>query len=126
MRRDFAVVAVLAVALLASGVAVAHHGSSGFDMTKVTTLQATVTEVVWSNPHIQIRFDAADEKGNVQHYDLERIPPSSAIDRGWTRKSLKAGDMVTISFNPSKNGTPVGYFRKAVFADGREVVGRDN
>ena len=103
----------------------AHHGSAAYDMATVTTLKGTVTDFVWSNPHIEIKFDVTDEKNNTLHWALECIPPPMAIDRGWTRKSMKPGDLVTISFNPSKNGATVGYFRKAVFADGREMIGRN-
>jgi hypothetical protein len=126
MKCKLLIVLIVTVSsFLISKPLLAHHGSAVYDMATVTMVKATITDLVWSSPHIEIKFDAKDDKGNTQHWSLECIPPSAAIERGWTRKALKPGDMVTISFNPSKNGATVGYFRKAVFADGHEIVGRN-
>ncbi len=121
--KIYIALAVTMALFVISSALLAHHGSAVYDMATVTTVKGTITELVWSNPHIEIKFDVTVDNGNVQHWSLECIPPSS--ERGWTRKSLKPGDAVTISFNPAKNGATVGYCRKAVLADGREVVGRN-
>jgi hypothetical protein len=108
---------VFGFALLASPV-LAHHGSAGYDMSKITVLKATVTWFEWSNPHCQFTFDATDDKGNVVHWTVEAPPPTILVERGWTRKSLKVGDVVTAHFHASKNGAPVGILQKVYFADG--------
>ena len=65
--------AILAFAfLLVSPPAVAHHGNAGYEMQKMTIIPTVmVTKVDWTNPHIQIYFDAKDDKGNVQHWIAE-------------------------------------------------------
>jgi uncharacterized protein DUF6152 len=105
--------------------ALAHHGGGSlYDMSKEITVQATVTEFVWTNPHVEISFDAKDDKGKVKHWLLEASSPPVLVSRGWNRKSLQAGDVIKVTFNPSQRGTNVGLFIKLVKADGTELVNR--
>jgi uncharacterized protein DUF6152 len=110
----------LAVILLfVTSAAVAHHGTSGYDTTNMTTFpKATITEIEWTNPHCQIKFDVTDEKGSVEHWTVEAPPPSMLSPRNWTRKSLQAGDVVTIYFHAAKNGSPFGIIQKVMFTNG--------
>lgn len=106
--------------LVASIPALAHHGNAGYDMSKMTVFQsATITQVLWANPHCQISFDVKDEKGKVQHWIVEAPPPADMTDRTWTRKSLNAGDQVTVYLHAAKNGSPVGIMQKVIFPDGK-------
>ena len=126
--------AILALGLLLAGAslaipfaqtAFAHHGGGSlYDMSKELTVQATVTEFVWTNPHVEISFDAKDDKGKVKHWLLEASSPPVLVSRGWNRKSLQAGDVIKVTFNPSQRGTNVGLFIKLVKADGTELVNR--
>ena len=98
----------------------AHHGTAGYEMTNMTSFpKATITEIEWANPHCQIHFDVTNEKGEVQHWNVEAPPPSMLAPRDWTRKSLQAGDVVTIYFHAAKNGSPFGIIQKVVFPDGK-------
>lgn len=113
---------VLALGLsAASGSLLAHHGASGYDNTKLTTLKATITEFVWMNPHSQVKFDTVDDKGVVTHWNIEAPPPTMLTERGWNKASLKPGWVVTMSFNAAMNGTPVGIMRKAVLPNGEDL-----
>jgi hypothetical protein len=98
----------------------AHHGNAGYDMTTMTTFQkATITEIEWTNPHCQIRFDATNDKGAVEHWTLEAPPPSMLAPREWVRKSLQAGDTVKIEFHAAKNGSPFGIIQRVTLPDGK-------
>lgn len=111
---------LLAVVFLLSSAAMAHHGTAGYEMTNMTSFpKATITEVEWTNPHCQIHFDVTNEKGEVQHWNVEAPPPSMLAPRDWTRKSLQVGDVVTIYFHAAKNGSPFGIIQKVVFPDGK-------
>jgi Family of unknown function (DUF6152) len=118
----FGSLALTLVVLLFSIPALAHHGGSSlYDLGKVTTVKAAVTQFVWSNPHCELSFDAADESGKIKHWVLEAHPPNILVTHSWTRKALKPGDVVTISFHPGLNGVAIGQLIKVVFADGREL-----
>jgi hypothetical protein len=102
----------------------AHHGANLYDTSKPVVLKGTVTNFVWGNPHNQIFFDVADEKGNVVHWVAATEPPLVMVERGWTRKSLNPGDQVTVYVFAAKNGAPVGNLQKIVLADGKELTAR--
>jgi len=101
----------------------AHHGGTSlYDLDKVTTVKATITEFVWANPHCEISFDGVDEKGRSRHWTIEAHPPNIMLTHGWTRKSLKPGDVVMITFHPGRNDGAWGKMVKVVLADGQELV----
>src|SRR5262245_32318536 len=108
--------------LLAPGRLLAHHGANLFDMSKAVPLKGTITRFYWGNPHNQVEFDVKDEKGEVVHWVAYTEPPLVMLERGWSVKSMKAGDEVTVYVFAAKNGAPVANLAKIVFADGRELV----
>jgi hypothetical protein len=87
----------------------AHHGNSAYDETARVSIQGTVTEFIWVNPHSQIYLDVKDRSGKVVKWGVETNSPGILSRAGWTRRSLKAGDKVTIIMCPAKNGQPVAY-----------------
>jgi hypothetical protein len=104
--------------------ALAHHGAAAYDTSKKITVKATVTEWFWANPHCFLRFDAKDEKGNVVHWSVETSNPSDMVNLGWSKQTFKPGDEVTITFEPVKNGQPIGRVDKVVLANGQTLNGR--
>jgi hypothetical protein len=117
----------VAAVLIFCGAALAHHGNSAYDETARVPIKGVVTEFVWVNPHSQIYLDVKDKAGNIVHWAIETNSPGILSRAGWTRRSLKAGDEVTIILCPAKNNAPVAYIgsgdpgTKVIFADGREL-----
>ena len=108
--------------LLTASVLAHHGGTTLYDLQKEVTLKgATITGPVWANPHVEIEFDATDDKGVKGHWILENNSPPVLVTRGWTRTSLHSGDIVTITFNPGREVPHVGRLVKLVMADGKEL-----
>ena len=82
---------------------VAHHGAASFDTGKMVTVNGTVTEYVWSNPHVLVKVDAKDDSGNVAHWVLEAWNPVTQASRGWSKNTFKPGDDVSLDIAPAKN-----------------------
>jgi hypothetical protein len=101
----------------------AHHGNSAYDEEHWITISGTVTEFVWANPHCQVFLDVKDDKGAVVNWAIESQSPGILRRNNWVRTSVKAGDQITITLAPAKNGAPVGFSGnktgKIVFPDGR-------
>ena len=95
-------VAILLGIVLVAGSAFAHHGAAAYDRSVTLTLKATVTEFIFRNPHIILSFDATDDQGKVVHWSAEGGSSSGLARRGWTWKTLKAGDQITVVGNPAK------------------------
>ena len=90
--------------LLSAGSLLAHHSASIYDRDHTVTLAGTVTEFAFTNPHVEIRFDVTDGKGNTEHWVAESGPPNRLYRAGWTAKTLKPGDQITVTGAPLKEG----------------------
>lgn len=116
---------LIAVVFVATAVsAAAHHGAATFDAGKTLALDAVVTEWVWSNPHCFLKFDVTGQDGTVRSWTVETSNPSDMVNRGWSRRSFKAGDRVKVMVEPVKNGSPVGRLLEVAFPDGRVLNAR--
>jgi hypothetical protein len=96
-------------------------------MAKSVTLTGTVTEFVWSNPHAFLLFDVKDESGTVAHWAGEMNSPAVLAAAGWTRKTFKPGDQVTLTVRPNRVGSPVGLINrgKPITINGKPLVSAD-
>jgi hypothetical protein len=113
----------VAVLLGATTGLLAHHGGNLYDTTKPVVLKdARITKFEWGTPHNQIYFDAKNEKGETQQWVASTEPAGVMLERGWTRRSLKDGDIVTVYIFAAKNGATVGNLQKIVLADGKELT----
>ena len=118
--RVSTVIAATVAALLVCGSALAHHGAASlYDMSKETTVKATITEYVWTNPHVEVGISSSG--GTTTDLLLELGSPPNIRNRGWTSRTLKAGDVVTVTFHPGLRGAKIGVMIKLVTPDGKEL-----
>ena len=92
--------------LVAMRPTVAHHAfAAEFDADKPVKLTGSVTKLDWTNPHAWIYIDVKDTTGKVANWGFELASPNGLMRSGWTRFSLKPGDVVTIEGSAAKNGS---------------------
>jgi hypothetical protein len=92
-----------AVALaLGSTTAMAHHSSAAFDMQKEVTITGTVKSYKFANPHVQLIVTVKKDDGSTVDMDVEAGAASVLNGLGFTKGSLKIGEVVTISGNPAR------------------------
>lgn len=120
MKFRLPVILLGVVALLAVASSLfAHHAGSLYDRDHTITLTGTVTEYSFNNPHTKIVFDVTDDKGTVTSWVAESAPPQRMYRAGWKRNTLKAGDKITVTGNPLKDGRHEMSVRKLTTADGQ-------
>lgn len=107
MRTRMAVFVAAFGLLVASAPTVAHHAfSAEFDRDKPIKATGVVTKVEWMNPHIWFYIDVKDDQsGKVTNWGWEMGSPNGLMRRGWTRNSLKIGDVVTVEGSMAKDGS---------------------
>lgn len=126
MRRlAFALIA--GVLLLIGGrQALAHHSYAMFDHSRTMTLEGSVAKIEWVNPHVFVWLYVKKKDGKPGEYDLygfENGPVTMMMREGWSKDTLKVGEIVSVQFFPLSDGRMGGYFIKAVHTDGRVSVG---
>ena len=100
----------------------AHHSfEAEYDSNKPVTLKGTVTKVEWTNPHARFYIDVKDESGNTTNWNLELGSPNGLMRRGWTRNSLKVGDVVSVVGSQAKDASKMANARAVTLADGKKV-----
>jgi hypothetical protein len=102
-----AVVAVLSMAGLATGVAVpagAHHSHANYDISKWTMLQGTVKQLVLMAPHSIVYLDVKDEKGTVTTWALEATNQRTILNNGVKPQDVRAGDLVKVRCHLLRDG----------------------
>lgn len=119
--------AALCVAIIAaasfSAPAGAHHSFAMFDATKNVTLQGTVKEFEWTNPHSWLRVNVTDEKtGKTVLWALELSSPARLTTMGMHADSVHPGDKVSVTFHPMRDGTRGGQFIQAELPGGKQVI----
>jgi hypothetical protein len=109
----------LALAVLAiASPAAAHHSFAMFDQHKIMTLEGTVTEFQWTNPHAFIEMDVSSG-GKTVRWSIELNSPNNLKRQGWKRDSLHRGDKVTLRMNPLRDGKHGGLFLDVRLANGK-------
>ena len=101
--------------LLTAGAALAHHAfSAEFDATKPFRMTGTVTRIEWQNPHIWFYIDVKGDTGKVTNWGMEMASPNLLIRNGWSRSTLKVGEVVTVDGFHSKDGSSIGNARTVI------------
>ncbi len=116
MRKTIILLATLAMPLAA----LAHHSFAMFDMAKSVNYKGRVKEVQWTNPHVWVELEVtADGKTTLLSFEGAAISVLKRV--GWTKDTVKAGDVVTVVGHPFKDGRPGGSIDHLLLADGRKI-----
>lgn len=94
---------IVAAALLSGGIASAHHSQAAqYDTSRKVTLEGTMVQFQFRNPHSFVQVEAPDETGQVVRWSIEWGGSGQLTGQGVTRTTLKYGDIVLITANPSR------------------------
>ena len=107
-----------ALAILSAFSALAHHSNSAYQVDKIITLEGTVKEWKWMNPHTWLILEVVGADGKKQEWAVEGRPPGILGRAGWSGDILQPGERVTVHASPAKNGDPEGIIARVTKADG--------
>ena len=105
MRPGLAALAAASLLLAAAPVAAHHSFSAEFDADKPVEQTGLVTKIEWLNPHVWFFIDVTGEDGTVTNWGWEMGSPNLLMRRGWTRNSMRIGDIVSVEGSAAKDGS---------------------
>jgi hypothetical protein len=124
MRTKFGILAAIFTLFCSGGALVAHHSfTTEYDGSKTFSVKGAVSKVEWTNPHARFYVDTVDESGKMVTWNMELASPSALARNGWTSRTLKIGDQVTVTGYAAKVAPYRGDARSVVLADGRSLFG---
>jgi uncharacterized protein DUF6152 len=99
-----AIAAVCGVAAGISSVA-AHHSTTMFDHSKTLTINGTVVELRWVNPHVSLSVNGIVKDGEEPAvWVMEMTSPGNLVRAGgWRRDAVKPGEKVEVVFSPLRD-----------------------
>jgi len=116
-------VPAVAAGLAAPGTVNAHHSAAAYDNEHPQTVEGTVKEVNWTNPHVNFVIETDVKDGRLSGiWSLEASSPGVLTRSGWTKRSLKPGDHAVFVFGPLRDGKPGGLMHKATLPGGEVLT----
>jgi uncharacterized protein DUF6152 len=110
------------VVLLAGVQAAAHHSfAAEFDAERPVTLKGTVVKWEMMNPHGWITMDVSGPDRRTGRWMVETSNPNGLMRLGWSKRSLKPGDEITVEAYRAKDGSNTANAARVTLADGRKV-----
>ena len=120
----FSILVVTLAAAFAAPLFAHHSFAAEYDSKQPITLKGAVTKVEWLNPHVYFYIDVKDEQsGKVTNWAFEMGAPAVIQRNGWTRNSMKIGDMVIVDGTRAKSGAPHGNARSVTMASTGKKLG---
>lgn len=114
--------AVLALGLVVGTAPLsAHHSTTMYNMANPITVTGVVKRFEWTNPHAFIYLDVTGEDGKVVTWEIEMMSLNHLKSYGWTRKTVKEGDVISCTGGAAKSGAPAMLSSLIKLADGRLI-----
>jgi hypothetical protein len=102
--------------------AFAHHSFAMFDGDRRVTVEGTVKEFLWTNPHAWVVLMAPDAQGQMKQWSFECVSPSGLARNGWLPRTLTPGMKVSVVAHPLKNGDSGGALISLTLPDGKVLT----
>ena len=113
MRDKLNLVFLIALLPIAPAALFARHGTAVYDTSKLVAVKGTVTGWSWTNPHCLLEFDGKDDN-DVVHWIAETSNPTDMGSGGWSKRTFKPGDEITVSLIAARNGRPLGRIQQVM------------
>lgn len=117
-RLGKALMAATGLALVAIP-APAHHSTAMFNWGKAVEMKGAIVERWdWTNPHTFLYVEVKGANGEAEHWAFEGMSPNHLGRNGWSKRTLKPGDKIDLTYYSLKDGRKGGFNVTIKLADG--------
>ena len=92
-----------------------------YNMANPTTVSGKVTKFEWTNPHAYIYLEVTGTDGKVVTWEVEMMSLNHLKSYGWTRNTVKPGDVISCTGGAAKSGAPGMLSSLVKLNDGRMI-----
>jgi len=101
----------------------AHHSGALYDRSSQLTIEGTVKEFQWTNPHVVLWLTFVPEGAvDPQVWAFQATSPGNLGRMGWSHRSLKPGDKIKLEAYPLRDKAPGGAIRTVTILETGEVL----
>jgi hypothetical protein len=115
-------IVVLSGCLLAAVSVQAHHSTASvYDPSQEMEVTGTLAAIQFVNPHGTLTLTVTNDDGSTTDWVFSTGSATALASRGISKvgpNALKVGEELTVTFQPARNGAPLGGFLSATRADG--------
>jgi hypothetical protein len=115
--------AITTIVICLSGLPLmAHHAvAAKFDPARTITLNGTVVEIDWANPHTHLFINVTNGT-TIANWAIELESPVDLQRAGWRPDTLKPGDIVTVQGISARDGSKQAWANSVVVTATRKSV----
>jgi len=99
----------------------AHHSTTMYNMANPSTVTGTVKRFEWTNPHAYIYLEVKGDDGKMVEWEVEMMSLNHLKSYGWSRDTVKEGDVITCTGGAAKSGAPAMLSSLVKLNDGRMI-----
>lgn len=119
--RSFHALVAAAALMGVASVATAHHSAAAFDRAHPVLMKGTVEKFLWANPHTWLYMQVPNGNGGSDQWLLEGPPLSMLVRKGWSGRTLMAGEKLQLIVALYKDGSKRGEFTTVKDEAGHEL-----
>ena len=121
MARILFVPAIVIPLLILAAAPLSAHHRWPVDRSELVTVNGTVVEFVWGNPHPMITLEVRNNDGVTEEWMIGGPALNRMEANGWTSTTVNPGDVITGVGYQFRDGQKIVRLERVIFADGREM-----
>ena len=116
---------IFSACLLAGGASLAHHSLSGvYDIRGQGEVTGVIKSVRFVNPHGVMTVTVPNDDGSETDWELTTGSANTLQSLGFGDdgpNTVIAGDVVTVTYFPARNGRPLGFIRSITLPNANTI-----